>query len=513
LKGFLIRNCTFTGGKPGSLLIEDGRISHVFDDTAPAVPAGASVVEANGGTLLPGLVDTHCHPFEYGWLKRNVDLRGTSNITGVRMRLSARLQREAKGAWVAGMGWDQESFSEGRMPSREDIDDISPENPVLLTRVCGHIALLNSRALRLLRIEQRRGPEYERDAAGSLTGIVKETALTEVLAGLPRGEVESEGDLLAVETEAARLGLVCLHCIVSPEGYREELGALARVEAMSQSALSYKVYIPSEAVGFVEEKKLRGRLAGARVALMGVKIYGDGSLGARTAALREPYADDPSNSGLLRHSDEELGRLVEEADSAGYQVVVHAIGDRAIEQAIEAISAVSGPRNPRGHRIDHASLLPPDLASKMAKHGIRAAVQPMFVSSDSWAVRRLGEERARHLYPFRSMMDRGIVVSGSSDAPVESLSPVLGIWAAMAAPRPYAGESLSLAEALSLYTTNARANGLESDGDPLGAGAPADLTLLDSDIGGMHPALLRKVAVSLTMAKGVEAYSALPTDG
>jgi predicted amidohydrolase YtcJ len=513
MRRILIRNCTFPGAESGSMLIEDGIISRKFDDPAPAAVGDASVVDANRGTILPGLTDTHCHPFEYGWLKRNVDLRGTSNITSVRMRLSARLQREPKRSWVSGMGWDQEAFSEGRMPSRQDIDDISPDNPVVLTRVCGHIALLNTRALEALGIEGSQGPEYERDSSGYLTGIVKENALTRALASLPRTEVDCEGDLLAFETEASRVGLVGVHCIVSPEGFREELAALENVAKRGQSALRYRVYIPFEAMSFVEGKKLRSSLAGDRVRINGVKIYGDGSLGARTAALREPYSDDAPNDGLLRHSDEELARMVEEADSAGYQVVVHAIGDRAVEQAIGAISIVSGARNPRGHRIDHASLLPPDLASEMAKHGIRAAVQPMFVSSDTWAVRRLGEERARYLYPFKSMLDRGIVMSGSSDSPVEALSPVLGVWAAMAAPRVDRSESLSLDESLSLYTSTALSNGLDGSGGPLREGDPADLTLFDSDIGGMHPALLRKVAVAMTLVGGAETYSALPAEG
>jgi predicted amidohydrolase YtcJ len=238
-----------------------------------------------------------------------------------------------------------------------------------------------------------------------------------------------------------------------------------------------------------------------------VKIYADGSLGASTAALRDPYADDAGNSGILRHTDEELAETVVRADAEGYQVIIHAIGDRAIEQAIGALSTVTGSGNPRRHRIEHASLLPRDLRSKMRAQGIRATVQPCFISSDRWALKRLGEERVRDLYPLRSMLEEGIVASGSSDAPVESLSPVLAMWAAMVRPGYPADERLTLDEALRLYTTNASANGFDEEGAGIEEGGRADFTLLDSDIEGMHPAMLRKVGVAATIVGGRAVYS------
>lgn len=466
----------------------------------------AKCVDANGGTLLPGLIDTHCHPFEFGWLKRNVDLRGTSNITGLRLRLSAKVQRAGPGEWVTGMGWDQEAFAERRMPNRQDIDDVSGEHPVMLTRICGHIALLNSAAIRSLGLEGRRGPEFQVGPDGSLTGIVMEAALTEASSKLPRTPELSSADLLAFEFEAARVGLTAAHCILSPEGFKEEAEAVLSLHRAGSLSLGYSLFIPPEALPWVEERGIRKAPGEGKVRIAGVKLYSDGSLGARTAALREPYADDPGNSGLLRYTDGELADLVQRADASGYRVAVHAIGDRAVEQAIAAISRVSGKDNHRGHRIEHASLLPPDLLAKMARFRIRATVQPLFITSDSWAESRLGEERVRHLYPLRSMLAEGIVASGSSDAPVESVSPILAMWAAMARGGFAEEESLSLEEAVRLYTSNARSNGLEEPWE-VSEGAPADLTLLDSGINGMHPALLRKVRVALTITGGSVAYT------
>jgi predicted amidohydrolase YtcJ len=500
VKGLLIRDCTLLRGGPASVHVEGGRIVQVASPDLP-VPSGAEVIEANGGALLPGLIDSHCHPFEYGWLKRSVDLRGASNMVGVRLRLQAGVARAKPGDWVTGMGWDQERFPDRRMPSRADIDDISPSNPVALTRICGHIALLNTRAVDELGLASRTGSEYERDPGGFLTGVVKESALTDVFGRIPRSEERCAADLQAVEVEAARAGLTTMHCILSPEGYREELAALMALDSAGSLSLRYRVYIPPEAMDFIKEKGLRAKLAGDRLRMNGVKVYADGSLGARTAALREPYADDPSNLGILRHTDEELSDVVAKADAEGYQVIVHAIGDRAVEQAVLALSSVSGGGNPRRHRIEHASLLPRDLRGKMAKVKLRATVQPLFITSDTWASERLGEERVRDLYPLRSLLEDGIIASGSSDSPVESLNPILGMWASMTRGGSALPESLGLEAALSLYTSNASSNGHDDAGE-LVEGAPANLTLLDSSIEGIHPALLRKVGVLATVVDG-----------
>ena len=498
----LIRGCRILGGTLGSVYVADGRIERVGDEPS-SLPEDTDVIDANGGTILPGLIDSHCHPFEYGWLKRSVDLRGTTNITGLRLRLQAGVNRAFPGEWVTGMGWDQESFPGKCTPSRTDIDDISPNNPAALTRVCGHIALLNSRAIEQLGLASRIGGEFERDAAGNLTGIVKERALTEVHARIPRSAGSSAADLQSVEAEAGRMGLTTLHCIVSTEGYAEELEALALLESSGALAIRYRVYVPPEAIDAADgwRKKLRGD----RVRINGVKIYADGSLGARTAALREDYSDDPGNRGMLRYTDAQLADLVERVDAKGYQAIVHAIGDRAVEQAVDALSTVAGTANPRRHRIEHVSLFPKGLRSKAARHGIRVTVQPLFITSDTWAEARLGD-RVADLYPLRSVFEDGLTASGGSDSPVESMSPILAMWAAMTRGGDAPGESLDMGQALALYTSNAASNGLDAVGE-VKEGSSANLTLLDSDLTGMHPALFRKLGALATIVDGVAVHS------
>jgi predicted amidohydrolase YtcJ len=494
-------------------LVEGGKIVEVSDSAGLDSPHGVKRLDANGAALFSGFTDTHCHPFELGWLKSSVDLRGIGNITSLRLRLFARIQKSKPGEWVTGMGWDQEAFSEGRMPTRSDIDDLSGKNPVALTRVCGHIALLNTIAINTLTFEDRQGPEFVRDDKGHLTGIVKEGALEEVQGRISRSAEVCADDLLSAEAEAAKCGITTLHSVVSPTGYREELKALAALHVSDALSLRYRVYIPAEAIGYVEETGLRSKLNDDGVRINGVKLYADGSLGARTAALRTPYADDPGNSGILRHSDEELGSIVEVADAAGYQVIIHAIGDRAIEQAVQALSRVTGARNPRRHRIEHASLLPRDLLAKMAKYCIRAGVQPLFITSDTWAANRLGEDRVKDLYPLKSVLDEGIVASGGSDAPIEHLSPLLGVWAAMVRGGFAPWEALSFDEAVRLYTSNASSNGFDEVGTGLTEGADANLTLLDSDVEGMQSSMVRKVGIAATFVGGKPIYSSASVDG
>jgi predicted amidohydrolase YtcJ len=507
MTGILIQNCKVEGIGSGSVYSRGGKIARISSDPTQSVPDGTEIIDAGGGSLIPGLIDSHSHPFEYGWLKRNVDLRGTTNITGIRLRLYSAIQKAKPGEWVTGMGWDQETFPDRRMPSRLDIDEMSPENPVALSRICGHIALLNGNAIEALGFQGRMGIEYERSPTGELTGIVKEGALAEIFDRVPRSPERAAADIQSVEVEAGRLGLTTIHCIISPEGYAEELEALASLHSSGSLSLRFRVYIPPEALDYVESKGYRKKMSNERLRLNGVKIYADGSLGARTAALREPYSDDPSNSGILRRNDREIGALVDRIDRLGYQIIIHAIGDRAIEQAIEALAVVTGTKNPRRHRIEHASLLPKDLRSRMVQHGIRAAVQPLFITSDTWAPGRLGTERARDLYPLKSMLDEGIVASGGSDSPVESMSPVLGMWASMVRSGTAPEESLTTAEALKLYTTNSAFNGFDDSVSPLVEGGPADMTLFDSDIDGLHPALFRKVGVAATIVDGTAVHS------
>jgi hypothetical protein len=239
-----------------------------------------------------------------------------------------------------------------------------------------------------------------------------------------------------------------------------------------------------------------------------VKLFADGSLGSRTAALKEPYADEPTSKGLLLHPKKKLCQLVLNAHKAGLQVAVHAIGDYAIETVLDAYEEAlkQFPLKNHRHRIEHCSVLNPELIGRMKNLNLTASVQPHFVVSDFWLVDRLGKERARWTYPFKTLMKKGVVVTSGSDGPIEPISPLLGIWAA-AATRS-SNENLTVKEALETYTLNAAYSSFDDDKKgTIEVGKLADLTVLSDDLLSTQPDMIKKVAVEMTAVNGKVVYA------
>ncbi|RLG46502.1 MAG: hypothetical protein DRO06_04320, partial [Thermoproteota archaeon] len=258
------------------------------------------------------------------------------------------------------------------------------------------------------------------------------------------------------------------HNMPWPPLWREEAAALRILRREGRLPIRVRAYSPPWAPPLLR----RGR-GDPMLRFVGVKLMADGSLGARTAALREPYSDDPGNSGRMILSERAIRLVCRLAELAGLQAAVHAIGDGALEAVLRAFS---GLRRPRAHRVEHASVAPPDLIEEAARLGCWVVVQPRFVVSDFWVGERLGE-RARWAYPFRSMLEAGVRLAASSDCPVEPLDPLSGIRAAVDRPGP---EAISEGEAVSLYTSSAAAVTGEADRGVLRPGAAADLTVLSS---------------------------------
>lgn len=494
-----------------SILIEGGKIERLSDSPTQSVQGEVLRLDAHECTVSPGLVDTHCHLFQQGASRRVLDLRGTTSITSIRLRLHSRVGRATRGEWIFGRGWDQETLSDGRFPTRQDIDDLTPNNPTLLTRVCGHVGLLNSPAVEALAVGESaptRPELVERDSQGMLTGIVREGALESVQTKIPRQSLTTtQEDLLTAEYEAAKNGITTIHCILS-DNFGQELQVLRSAYEQGRLSLRYRIYAPSGSLEPMERGELGTFPQTKMLSLNGVKLFADGSLGARTAALSQPYSDDPSAKGVLRYTSEGLVSVLSRIGALGIQAAVHAIGDAAVSQTLEAFEEVEGKDYGRRWRIEHASLTNQDIRRRMKEQDGCVTVQPHFVISDLWVGRRLGRERLKDLYTFKSFVDEGLKVSGSSDAPVEPLSPLLSIWAAMVRSGYGEEERLSLNEGLALYTSNAAY--LSFDEDSLGRieeGLAADLTIFDSDINEMHPAILRRVNIANTIVNGELVYS------
>ncbi len=472
------------------------------EEIKPLIGLNTNVADAKGATILPGFIDCHIHLIEYGLSFKNIDLRGVTSIEEMKSRVAKRAQSSA--AWILGLGWDQERFAEKRYPTRKDLDEASPHKPVLLWRVCGHICVLNSAALQLAGIEAKtsdpRGGIIDRDSSGEPSGILRETAFDLVLKAIPKLTLDDyEEAIVAASQRALEAGLTTVHCITGSE---PELRSLLKLRSEGRLRLRFYVFIPVEHMEAARYLGLRSGFGDEWIRLGGIKVFTDGSLGARTAALEEPYADDPKNRGVAIYNQQQLNEIVAEAHRSDFQIAAHAIGDRAIDMALHAFAKVnkSMPKENHRHRIEHASVLDHTLIRRIQELGLIASVQPHFNVSDFWVEQRLGKERASLTYPFASLLRAGVKVVAGSDCPVEPLTPLSGIEAAVNRTPP---EALGVEDAIALYTRNAAyASFDENTKGTIIAGKLADLVILQEDPRKVPPSTISKIRVLKTMVGG-----------
>jgi len=460
-------------------------------------------LDLRGKTVIPGLIDSHIHLLGYGMVSRTLDLGGSRSIGAIRKAVRTRAARASSKKWIVGRGWDQDRLREHRPPFRADLDFTS--NPVFLKRICGHVAVANSAALSLAKIDEKTpdpaGGVIERGEANRPTGVLKEHALLLVQRAVPRTESDVENALVSAARRLLRLGLTSLHCMIEDAlelKVLRRLSAEGRVKQSIYAILPLGLFERASSLGLATEKN------GGNFRVGGVKAFLDGSLGARTAALRERYSDSPT-SGMLTMERSELEHVAEEAVVAGFQLAIHAIGDKAVEQALGVLAKANRAKASRRlrHRIEHVSLVPPRLLSKMCKYGVLASVQPPFIYTDYWATERLGKTRLSSLYPFRSMLDSGVQVAAGSDCPAAPPDPFLGVWSAVSRPGLPSHERLTVGEALSSYTQgSAFASFSENREGSLEPGRRANLVILDRDPFRSTTTTLRSVHAMRTMIDG-----------
>ncbi len=418
------------------------------------------IIDLKGKTVLPGFIDTHVHLSSFGLLLKQVNLRNVSSIKELIKKIKLEAISKPK-KLIIGIGWDQEKFEEKRIPTRWDLDKASKNNPIIIIRVCGHLGVVNSFILEKLNLEifYKKYKQYiEFNEKGECTGIFKEKALEELLNVLLKYSIKEIEEILSIAIkEALKNGLTCIH-FLSCEPI--EFKALENLLKKGNLPIRIRAYINANYIDSIYKPlKINDKLK-----LIGIKILLDGSLGARTARLYEPYFDDPETRGTLLYNEEELEKLILKAKKKKLQVAIHAIGDEAIDKALNIIEKVYGKKAKDFRiRIEHASLLNKEIIEKMRKIGIIASIQPHFIISDFWAVKRLGERRSKYLYPFKTLFKKGIIITGGSDCPVEPINPFTGIYAAITRGKnekielwKYTkNEKLTLEEAIKIYTINA----------------------------------------------------------
>jgi hypothetical protein len=506
---------TISQSKPQAqaVAIRNHRIIKVGTDREikQLIRESTKVVDLKGKTVLPGFIDTHIHMAGFGKALTQINLRGVQSIEEMQEKLQKRVEKARKEEWILGRGWDQDRLKEKRYPTRWDLDDFSPNSPVVFTRVCGHLCIVNSKALEEADISVETTPppggKIDKDPkTGEPTGVLRENAMDLVHRVMPE---PSEHQLMEACGLACRkaveAGLTSVHWIISSP---TEIRVIQKLRAQNGLPLRVYMLIPVELVDNLIRLGLSTGFGDEMVKIGGVKIFADGSLGARTAALHESYSDDSSTRGMLLHNEEELEELITKTHKGGLQLAVHAIGDRAIDMVLAALETAlqKMPGEDHRHRVEHASVLNQELIKRMKRLGVIASVQPHFVVSDFWVSDRLGLKRARWTYPFKTLIREGLPIAGGSDCPVEPISPLLGIWAAVSR-ESFPEEQISVEEALRMYTLNAAFSSFEEGvKGSIEAGKLADLVVLSHDPRRVPPDKIKDIEVEMTFVGGRMVY-------
>jgi hypothetical protein len=512
------------GGEPvDCMLIRDDRIAAIGRAGAVRAAApGAEVVRLGGATVIPGLIDGHCHVADVGYLAAAADCSQPSapDITTIQARLREAADLTPEGSWVTGSGYLEYKLRENRHPTRADLDQAVPSRPAVLYHASLHACVLNTAALREAGFADAQpdppGGAFGRDSQGRLDGVVYEAPMFALLERNLRHDIArmSAGTRAEFGQMASqRLAALGLTSACDADLRRDTFAAFAAADA--SGLLSLRIYglVVHDQVDWLLTAGLQGRHS-SRLATEAVKIWADGGMSSRTAAIHGTYPVPPYGSGILYFERDELTEMVRDFDARGFQVCVHAQGDRAIETVLDAYAATlaAGPGNPRRHRIEHGGAMYPPLAGRAAALGIVVVSQPGFLSALGDGFAAAFPDHSDQLYSFASWQRAGITVAGSSDAPVITADPLIGIRDAILR-RTSDGrllgpaERLSARDALALYTTRAAfACHRESEIGSLEPGKLADFVVLDASPLEAEPEQIPSIHVLATVLGGTPVY-------
>ena len=505
-----------------AVAVRDGRIIMTGDDREIMAVKGKKTecIDLKGRAVLPGFIDAHTHFIDGGLALYNVQLRDAKNKRDFISRIQEKARDLIKGEWILNGDWDHQGFTEPEMPRKEWIDSVTPENPVCVNRIDKHTVLVNSLALKTAGIssftDDPQGGKIEKDPGdGEPTGILKDAAIDLVAKIIPEPGIQTKKKavLRAIE-HAHSLGVTSVHDMAYSTKNFDVYMELFQEENLD---IRIYLYIPIAAIDRFMEIEAKVPLENKVLKLGGLKGFIDGALGASTALFFEPYRDNPNESGILlsdMYPDGIMEKRLFQADDAGLRVAVHAIGDKANHILIDLMEKVintNGPRD-RRWRIEHVQHIGPDDIKRMSRLGIFASVQPYHSYDDGcWAHVKLGQERIRWSYPFRTLLNQGVKLVCGSDWTVAPLDPFLGIFSAVTR-RTRDGkhpegwipeEKISLMEAVRGYTVNpAFAEGNENFKGIIAPGKIADIIVLRQDIFKMPAGEIKNNDVIMTVFNG-----------
>lgn len=479
------------------------------------------VIELEGRLVTPGFIDGHLHFTMGGFGLSRVQLRDAASPEELARRIGEFAKTLPKGSWILGGDWDHELWTPVRLPDRGMIDALTPDHPVFVSRLDGHMALANSAALALAKVTKEtpdpEGGTIVRDAKGEPTGVLKDAAMDPVWKIVPSASMaERIAAARAALGEAARLGVTAVNDVSDGEAY-EDFRAYQALEREGALTARIHLYVPIHTWKRLAGAGIESGFGGPRLRIGGLKGFADGSLGSSTAWFSEPYLDVPESRGLRMPSmgDGTMEEAIAGAAANDLQVAIHAIGDRANDQVLGMFERTRGVKGKR-FRIEHAQHLNESIVSRLAASGVIASMQPYHAIDDGrWAERKIGRERARWTYPFRSLLDAGAILTFGSDWTVAPLSPILGIYAAVTrrtidGKNPggwFPEQKITVEEALRSYTArNAFAMFLEKEIGTIAPGYRADMVVLSRDLFAIPPEQIEKVDVDATVFDGRVIY-------
>ena len=481
-----------------------------------------SVVDLKGRLMLPGFIDDHAHFMSGGFQLQNVDLRDAKSEAEFARRIEARAE-EYPERWVTGGDWDHDNWPGGKLPTKEMIDQFTPSTPVFVNRYDGHMALANSYVLKLARITKDSpdppgGTIVKDPVTGDPTGVLKDEAMNAVyrLVPDPSGSQMLEAARLAL-AEARKYGVTSIHDVSS----WADVDTYKALKASGELTARFHCRLPIADLDNIIKHGVKATTGDEWIRLGSLKAFADGSLGSSTALFFDPYISDPSTRGLATDivQDGRLEKWALAADKAGLQLSIHAIGDSANSLVLDIFEKIvkSNPAWDRRFRIEHAQHIHPKDFQRFARLGVIASAQPYHAIDDGrWAEGRIGHERCRTTYPFRTFLDTKVKLCFGSDWTVAPINPLLGIYAAVtrrttdgANPKGWFPEQkISVQEAIEAYTiNNAYAAFEENEKGSITTGKLADFVVLSDDILTIDPVAIERVQVKMTVVDGKTVYT------
>jgi predicted amidohydrolase YtcJ len=497
------------------------RVGHVGsnEDVRATADSKTRVIDAGGRLLVPGFNDAHVHLISGADELVGINLRPATSEQDFARRLGDYAARQPKGRWILGGFWDHEAWPSKALPVHQIVDAVTADNPVFIQRLDGHMGLANALAMRLAGIgPATRSPEggtIVRDSSGQPTGVFKDNAMDLITRAVPPDTLEQTMDKArAALRHASSVGVTTLQDMTASA---MELQAYQALRARGE--LTARIYsIQNHGIEGLSAAGVATGFGDDWVRIGGIKLFADGSMGSGTAAFFTPYTDDPSTTGLLLHTPGDLQDAIFAADAAGFQVIVHAIGDRANAIVLDALERLQRDRGVRDRRprIEHAQVVRAVDKARFRDAGVIASIQPSHCIDDMrWSERRIGHERSKIAYNFKSFVDAGARIAFGTDWYVEAMNPMIGLYAAVTRQFPdgtpaagwFPDERITMDQAVEYYTLgSAYAEFAERDKGSLREGKLADMVLLSQDVFAIPPREILNTTPMYTIVGGRIVY-------